>query len=917
MKDFLNGAFEYVAPTLAGHQATQKQAIRGLRALVEMPFLDIKDKAVILSELNQIIEDLESGKDLDFRAKLQFEKLVRNANFQLGDNKPYSEQGETPLALGLRIAEAAYAKSMGYNEKVRFLLPAFLPKMPPDQREEEQIIEDTAHYLELKNYLIPNEQFIEEYTHDGKLYHGTSSEAGICVLRGGFILSTPRQGAAAKGSGVYTTPDFDVAAGYANEGMVLPLTLSQGEKRIINWDLMPEQLKKDLELEASREGYFHVFDMLRDRDKYAIDIIVSEYVLIQNQAAIELDKSLESMLEWILSPVLLLNKEFAENPNDGIESKLFAALEKYNTYYQLFKIIGVDVSAKPNPYAMFETMIADILIENNEFETALNLAIKFGHEKVVERLVLIPEVVDLCNEEENRILFDVLERKNGAIVKIILDVIKDINVPDNYGKTPLMSAIESGNKELVELCLEKGADKSLQEDDGTTALMYAVQGKNKEIIELMLGNPEELITIKDKKGENALIKSLDSKDMVKYLISKVDDLQGLIKQGMIDPLYNIDFTEKKKLDKKILSLCWHYVSYKKLYSALKEQDIDLQDLKTPEHILNELLFPMLSMEMKKSTVEELLVLAVRENLPENFIKHLLFMQNIDDDALLKGVFEAIRNDRFDMAHLFVDNASDFSTGYWNHSFLNNILNANQTVGLDLIRKLISKGVMANGADVEGYTPLMKAAEMGNEELIRLLIQHGANVDAVSDDGVTALNRAANAKIRELLLSFKNPAPAQAVNSQPESPPSASRAQPLLFNTVSVHHQDSVSVQNKKVIDASETLAMGLREIANDLHFMRDSREAQAVSAQISLVADAIEQEEDLNSIQSVVQGLKNDIVKLTQLHLAAATSSPDVDGSKINNDIGKLYNQFRETTQSLEEIPSLGIEPSNNKLSIR
>jgi len=58
------------------------------------------------------------------------------------------------------------------------------------------------------------------------------------------------------------------------------------------------------------------------------------------------------------------------------------------------------------------------------------------------------------------------------------------------------------------------------------------------------------------------------------------------------------------------------------------------------------------------------------------------------------------------------------------------------------KDLVDGGVDINARNAYGWTALMHAARVGNEELVTLILNHGAEVDARSDDGWTALMRAA-------------------------------------------------------------------------------------------------------------------------------------------------------------------------------
>jgi uncharacterized protein len=52
--------------------------------------------------------------------------------------------------------------------------------------------------------------------------------------------------------------------------------------------------------------------------------------------------------------------------------------------------------------------------------------------------------------------------------------------------------------------------------------------------------------------------------------------------------------------------------------------------------------------------------------------------------------------------------------------------------------LLANGAGLEARDVDGATPLIRAAESGNTDVVKLLLERGANVEARDKDGHTAL-----------------------------------------------------------------------------------------------------------------------------------------------------------------------------------
>lgn len=61
----------------------------------------------------------------------------------------------------------------------------------------------------------------------------------------------------------------------------------------------------------------------------------------------------------------------------------------------------------------------------------------------------------------------------------------------------------------------------------------------------------------------------------------------------------------------------------------------------------------------------------------------------------------------------------------------------------------------NARNESGFTPLIHAAQNGNEEMVALLLEHGADVHAKTETGKTALDMAIEYEhrgVRELLVA---------------------------------------------------------------------------------------------------------------------------------------------------------------------
>lgn len=117
----------------------------------------------------------------------------------------------------------------------------------------------------------------------------------------------------------------------------------------------------------------------------------------------------------------------------------------------------------------------------------------------------------LSMEKYIKSLIGEIYRGDIGVVKILLEIVTDVNIQDNDGGTALMHVSIMGHKEVVELLINKGANVNLQDNDGETALIHAVKYGHKEIVELLLKNGAN-VNILNKFGKTALMYAVKKKN---------------------------------------------------------------------------------------------------------------------------------------------------------------------------------------------------------------------------------------------------------------------------------------------------------------------------------------------------------------------------------------------------------------------
>jgi ankyrin repeat protein len=126
--------------------------------------------------------------------------------------------------------------------------------------------------------------------------------------------------------------------------------------------------------------------------------------------------------------------------------------------------------------------------------------------------------------QEAQLIDAAQQHRLEEVKKLLTETDVNINVKDDFGRTPLMDLAGCGNKELIQLLLDKGADPYVKDNIGDTVLMTAVGNTftNLDVVNLFLNLPGMDIHAKNRQGENALFDAaiLGHKDIAEALINK-------------------------------------------------------------------------------------------------------------------------------------------------------------------------------------------------------------------------------------------------------------------------------------------------------------------------------------------------------------------------------------------------------------
>jgi hypothetical protein len=371
VRNFIMGHFAYVAPeNKKDIEDAPKQTIRGLRPLVELPFLGVFDERVLRSEIEELIARVERGEVLSKKALEQFDKLVRNARYGGGHNRIFRGHPDSIEALALRLAKLTQTKFK------RMTIPEYGDYLPIEHR-----VENSRGLNGFPaDLLMPQDEFVRNHTDNGYLYHGTPSiEAALAIIRGGLFVSDGQQivnsgkGArivtmGAMGRGVYMSPWKEVARSYASEtGMVFKMRIkAEARLNVIDWVRAARDPRIKPYLEKAKGLDMDIFRYLAHH--HGIDNFVNHHSVMQNLSIVEIPNSIEAVLH---SYVESLQIKRDRSLNDRVE-----AFEIYANLWRSSRALGT--GNFPDPIASQDEIMTDGLLLLKENNQALLTEFSFG-----------------------------------------------------------------------------------------------------------------------------------------------------------------------------------------------------------------------------------------------------------------------------------------------------------------------------------------------------------------------------------------------------------------------------------------------------------------------------------------------------------------------------------------------------------
>ena len=137
------------------------------------------------------------------------------------------------------------------------------------------------------------------------------------------------------------------------------------------------------------------------------------------------------------------------------------------------------------------------------------------------------------------------------LVRKLIDLGADVNLPTESGFTPLMASAGRHNIAIADLLIEKGADIEARDDDDINALVYASTYNNEEMVKFLLEKGADANTVCEIKNEhtdisptplmNAAYKG--NTNIINILLENGADINYTTDYGMTALMYAASFNQ--------------------------------------------------------------------------------------------------------------------------------------------------------------------------------------------------------------------------------------------------------------------------------------------------------------------------------------------------------------------------------------
>ncbi len=309
---------------------------------------------------------------------------------------------------------------------------------------------------------------------------------------------------------------------------------------------------------------------------------------------------------------------------------------------------------------------------------------------------------------KKNLIFWAIEKKRIMLAILLLKYgVSSVDLQDLKGSTPLMEAIKAKNDAFYFLFLNESDDYSLSDCLGQTALHFAARGGLLKVVKRLLKKDHTLLDKQNNSGRTALMEAImhEEPDAVPLLLRKGADLITCLDENGNTALHLLARSKT--------------CATKEICAEIKDKSVDELSVKN-----SKVLTPLLVATFNENT-----------EMAEWLIK-----QGVDA-ICVKGVTPlmlAVQHDQREygkkLLNAGVKLASKDSDG---NTALHRAAQHGKGNFCSLIIKSGSDEIL-NIRNNKGYTPLMYAAQEGQDFIVLILLNAGANTQCLGNDGKTAL-----------------------------------------------------------------------------------------------------------------------------------------------------------------------------------
>ena len=362
----------------------------------------------------------------------------------------------------------------------------------------------------------------------------------------------------------------------------------------------------------------------------------------------------------------------------------------------------------------------DLNEEDNDGLTAVYHAVDGGHAKVIE--ILLQNGAHVIGKHS---LLHVVRDLRSA--QLLFQAKADLNGRDEFGDSPLQTAIRKGKHELVEFFLSVGADVRCTNAKGETPLHTLcssfMEKPHDEKLTQKLIEMGANVNSKDSQGRSPLHLAV-----MNYYLEKGQTVNILIKAG----------ASVTDVDLQGMNPIHHLVEKNRPYSE--------DDNKLFLEYIDLLVIHESAANSKNAIGQTVLHLAIPAGAPLQVLEYLVqkgcVPTTVDGRkrSLLHCIVDRDGHDVIDILTFLLDKELDINCpDTWGQTVLHHAIEKDKK---ELFKALVERGADVNVKDSVGRQPLHIAAERGSDVICNSLIKLGANINAQDKYQSTPLHFAA-------------------------------------------------------------------------------------------------------------------------------------------------------------------------------